>query len=672
MPRPAPAPAADLYANPADLAAAEAAAVAAAEAYYNTGDVTMDDAAYDALAARIAATHAAHPDWADGSTARRVGGGASGGEVTHRHAMLSLDNVFDDGELGAWWDGFRAAGGKRVCVEPKLDGVAISLTYRAGALAVAATRGDGERGEDVTAAVRRARGVPATLALPGYADADGVVEVRGEVVMTDGDFAAANAEREAAGERPFVNPRNATAGTLRRDGSTAPLTFAAYDVVGADDHDLAMTDLEAGGVLTARQLTGGETGAVDRADDVAARIAGYAARRATLGVGIDGAVVKANDAASRRHLGDNGRAPRWAVAYKYPADLRLTRLNDIVVSVGRTGVLTPVAMLEPVFVGGATVAAASLANPAEVVRKDLRVGDQVWVRRAGDVIPEVTGVHLESRDPAAVAWAPPTACPRCGSPVDTSSRRWRCAGRTCGLAEAVAYLGSRKALDIDGLGGELADRLVGAGLVGDIADVFTLTADDVAALPRMGDVSAAALVARIADAKGRDLGRVICALGVTGTGSRLSRRLAARFGSLDALLAATADELSEVDGIGPVKAADIAAELADLGGVAAKLAAAGVTTRADSPAGGTGTAGGGPAGPLAGQVVVVTGKVPGMSRDAAAAAVERLGGVAATSVSGRTSLVVVGDGGGGSKLAKAEKLGVATMPAAEFARLAAS
>lgn len=666
------------FATPEELTAAIDTAAGAAGSYYTDGAVVMDDATYDALVARIAATVTAQPDWdADTSVLTAVAAGAyttAGTPVTHDAAMLSLDNVFAADELTTWWQRLAALVGEGagVCVEPKLDGVAVSLRYHNGTLAVVATRGDGVVGEDVTGVARRAAGVLETVKLTAATSralgvTEGRFEVRGEMVMTDADFDAANELRTAEGKPAFVNPRNAAAGTLRRADSVAPLTFAAYDVVGAGDHHDAMDALERLGFITARSLTGATGALLTDAAGVQAAIDALANRRAGLGVGIDGAVVKVALATLRARAGDNGRAPRWAIAYKYPADLRLTKLVDIEISVGRTGVLTPVAVLEPVFVGGATVSAASLANPSEVVRKDLRIGDMVWVRRAGDVIPEVTGVHLDARDPASVAWTPPSACPRCGAGVDTSSRRWRCAAATCGLAEQLAYLASRKALDIDGFGPELAERIVDAGLVADVADVFTLTVDQLTGLERVGDTSATSLIERIAEARTRPLDRVICALGIEGTGSRLSRRLAGAFGSLDALVGADADALSQVEGIGTVKAAGIAEQLADLGGVIAKLQAAGVTSVADT-AGADATA----AGPWVGKTVVVTGKVPGMTRDEATTAVEALGGVAGSSVTGRTSLVVVGDGAGGAKLAKIDALGVPTLTATEFLALVKS
>jgi DNA ligase (NAD+) len=643
------------FTTPEELHDAESLARRAADAYYTDGAVVVDDATYDTLVARIDATHDAHPEWGgDRTITGAVAAGTSdGGEVRHATPMLSLDNVFNNDDLAAWL----AKSTPGWCVEPKLDGVAISARYTGGKLTVVATRGDGSSGEDVTGVARRATGLPHDLG----ADVD--CEVRGEVVMTDEDFAAANEGRVASGKPAFVNPRNAVAGTLRKADSVAPLTFAAYDLVGVESHTSGIAWLEDHGVGTARQLVGVEAEVLDDPEKVAAAIDDLAARRAGLNVGIDGAVVKVDSRSAREALGANSRAPRWAVAYKYPADLRLTRLLAIDVSVGRTGVLTPVAVLDPVFVGGATVTYASLANPSEVVRKDLRVGDMVWVRRAGDVIPEVTGPQLDVRPDGLAAWVPPSKCPRCGSAVDTSSRRWRCGGRACGLAEAVAYAASRKALDIDGLGTEICDRLVDAGLVGDVADIFALDAAALTGLDRVGDTLAANLVANIADARTRPLDRVICALGITGTGSRLSRRLAAAFGSLDAVANATVDELAAVDGIGTVKAAVIAEELADLGGVVAKLHTFGVTTAVASPAS-TGAAG-----PLTGKRVLVTGKVPGMTREQAAEAVETLGGTSVSGVSGRTDLVVVGDGAGTSKLAKASELGVATMAAEYFASL---
>jgi DNA ligase (NAD+) len=654
-------PAAPFDAAGADIVSYQAAvalARAAAFAYYTGTGLVCDDTSYDTLIREIAAVEQQHPDWVDGtSVAGTVAAGAvTGGDVVHTTALLSLDNAMDDAELAAWYDrlvGILDGREPALCIEPKLDGLAVAARYEHGRLTQVATRGDGRRGEDVTSRAVNVTGLPAQLTSPAN------VEIRGEIYMSDTDFAAANVLREAAGKTPLVNPRNGAAGALRNAEVRLPLSFAAYDRVGAARHDTAMAELRTLGIVTARDACGLPEGHVDTIEQVRAEIASFAARRADLGFAIDGAVVKVADTTDRDAAGVTAKAPRWAIAYKYPADTRLTTLTDIQIQVGRTGVLTPVAVLEPVFVGGATVTAASLANPGEVQRKDLRIGDKVWVRRAGEVIPEVTGPNLDERPDHLTRWEPPTSCPRCNGPIDTTSRRWRCAGHSCGAPEAVVYAASRKALDIDGLGPELVARLVADGLIVDHADLFSLTAAQLEQLDRVGERTASTLIDRIDAARRQPLERHLVALGIDAVGTRLSGRLAARFGSLESICAATVDELAAVDGIGPQRAAGIVADLAELGPVIAKLHAAGCTVTADA----AGTA---PAvGPLSDKVVVVTGKVPNMTRDEAEQAAARLGATVASSVSAKTDLLIAGDGAG-SKRAKAERLGVTVIDADEF------
>jgi DNA ligase (NAD+) len=636
---------------------------AAGAAYYNGDGLLMDDAAYDALMAKCAASETLHPEWVETEgVSGRVGAGvADGGEVVHVVPLLSLDNAMNQDELDAWWVRLcEQLGGEEpeICVEPKLDGLAVALSYRAGRLVQVATRGDGARGEDVTNRARGAFGIPEVLA------EDVNLEVRGEVYMSDADFAAANELRVGAGEKPFVNPRNGAAGALRKQDPKVriPLSFAAYDLVGAEKHDEAMVYLASLGFATARSVAGFEPKRYAGIAGAQAEIEELHRRRGELGFAIDGAVVKAAERTVRERAGATAKAPRWAVAYKYPADARLTKLLGIEIQVGRTGVLTPVAVLEPVFVGGATVSAASLANPEEVVRKDLRIGDMVWVRRAGEVIPEVTGPQLETRGEGVVAWEPPGVCPRCAGAVDTSSRRWRCVNARCGSVEAVVYAASRKALDIDGLGTEVVTKLVEAGLVSDFADLFSLQADQVAGMDRMGAKSAAGLCARIGAAKTRELERFVVALGIDAVGSRLAGRLVEQFGSMAALCAASVEELSLIDGIGPVRAAGIVSDLSEVTEVVAKLEGAGCNlvgvAREDAASG-----------VLAGKTVVVSGKVPGMSRDEAEAAAKKLGAKVSSSVSSKTDVLIAGEGAG-SKRTKAESLGVEVMEAETFAGMA--
>jgi DNA ligase (NAD+) len=597
--------------------------------------------------------------------------------------MLSLDNVFDADGLRTWaarLDRVLGHPARGYTVEPKIDGMAIAARYVDGRLTQIATRGDGRAGEDVTTQARLVAGLPAVLERPV------TVEIRGEVFMSDADFARANELRVAHGGPPFANPRSAAAGTLRAQDRAydAPLSFLAYavrDLPGGAGftHSAEMAAVAGLGVGT----TAGSPAGMPRCatiDEVLAAIAALGAARGTLGFDIDGAVIKADDPEDRELAGSSSRAPRWAVAHKFPADTRTSRLAGIEVQVGRTGVITPVAVLEPVQVGGVVVTSATLHNFDDLVRRDVRVGDTVFVRRAGDVIPEITGAKLDERPADAQPFTPPPLCPRCDGEIDRSQKRWRCKqGRACGAAESLTYFAARDSMDIEGLGDKVIAALVAAGLVTDPADLYDLDAETLARLDRLGSTSAAKLVATIAASKAQPLSRVLTGLGVRMTGRSMSRRLARHFGSMPALTAATVEQLQQVEGVGPERAATIAAELIDLAPVIAKLTERGLTM---TEPGVPGAPGGAPVGPDARPLplhrpdgtpmtVVVTGSVPGLTRNEGNEAVERLGGKSSGAVSARTHLVVVG-AGAGSKAAKAEELGVPIMPAERFADLLAA
>jgi DNA ligase (NAD+) len=655
----------------------------AATAYYAGGDLVMDDATYDSLLARTAATEQAHPGWAEAdSPTVTVGAGVVAGDVEHSVPMLSLDNVFDAEELRGWAARLERVLGRPALgytVEPKIDGMAIAARYVDGRLRQIATRGDGRAGEDVTTQARLVAGLPAELRQPV------TVEVRGEVFMTDADFARANELRTAHGGQAFANPRSAAAGTLRAQDRAydAPLSFLAYavhDLPGGEGltHTAAMAAIADLGVAT----TAGSPAGMPRCatvDELSAAIAAMGAARGTLGFDIDGAVVKADDPGDRDRAGSSSRAPRWAIAHKFPADTRTSKLAGIEVQVGRTGVITPVAVLEPVQVGGVVVTSATLHNFGDLVRRDVRVGDTVFVRRAGEVIPEITGAKLDERPAGAQPFTPPEACPRCGGEIDRSQKRWRCTqGRACGAGESLSYFAARDSMDIEGLGDKVIAGVVAAGLVTDPADLYDLTPEALAQLDRLGRTSATKLAAAIQASKTQPLSRVLTGLGVRMTGRSMSRRLARHFGTMAALRAATVEELQEVEAVGPERAATIAAELIELGPVIDKLTARGVTMAepgvlssvVDAPAAG--------ALPLPlrkddgkPMTVVVTGSVPGLTRNEGNEAVELLGGKSSGSVSARTDLVVVG-AGAGSKAAKAEELGVRIMPSERFADLLAA
>jgi DNA ligase (NAD+) len=665
---------------------------AAAAAYYSGPDLAMDDATYDALLARVAATEASHPDWKAGDSPTEAvaagaglagsidGGGGNGivADVEHSTPMLGLDNVFGEDALRKWAARLERLIGRPVggyTVEPKIDGLAVAVRYVDGRLAQVATRGDGRAGEDVTGQARRAVGLPHRLGEPVS------FEVRGEVYMTEADFATANAMRTGHGEPAFAHPRSAAAGTLRAQDRAydAPLSFLAYAVHGLDGaegepmrHSAAMAVLARLGVATTAGMPVCAT-----VDEVLGAIEALIARRGTLGFGVDGAVIKADQPQDRELAGSSSRAPRWGIAYKFPADTRTTKLLNIEVQVGRTGIITPVAVLEPVQISGVIVTSATLHNFDDLTRRNVRVGDTVFVRRAGDVIPEVTGAKLDERPADSVPFEPPARCPRCAGEIDRSQKRWRCTqGRACGAHESLAYYAARGSMDIEGLGDKIIDLLVRAGMVTDPADLYDLAAPALVGLDRMGEVSATKLVGNIQASKAQPLSRVLTGLGVRMTGRAMSRRLARHFTTMRTLLDASVEDLQQVEGVGPERAVTIAAELAELAPLIARLAERGVNmTEPGDPAAVAATPDGEPTATLplrrpdgTPMTVVVTGSVPGLTREEGNEAVETLGGKASGSVSKRTDLVVVGEGAG-SKADKATQLGIRILPADRFAAL---
>lgn len=672
-------------------------AVEAAAAYYTGGTSPLDDDAYDRLVRSIAGYEADHPGQVlPDSPTGKVAGGAVEGDVPHTVAMLSLDNVFSAEEFTAWTESLARRIGHPVTrfhVGPKLDGLAIAARYTDGRLTRLVTRGDGTAGEDVSHAIGTVEGLPERLAEPV------TVEVRGEVLMTSAQFEYANEVRTRHGGQPFANPRNAAAGTLRARERvyTVPMTFFGYGLLPLPATDPALAERLAGsaygdlmglsagyGIHTSARTAVTDT-VVETADEVLARVREIAAVRAELPFGIDGIVVKADLAADRQAAGSGSRAPRWAIAYKLPAVEKITRLLEVEWNVGRTGIIAPRGILEPVVIDGSTITYATLHNPADITRRDLRLGDQVTVHRAGDVIPRVQApvAHLRTGAERPVAF--PEVCPRCGSQIDRSEERWRCAqGRDCHLVASLAYAAGRDQLDVEGLGHTRVVQLVEAGLVADLADLFALTREQLLGLDRMGETSTDNLLTAIAGAKSRPLSRVLCALGVRGTGRSMSRRIARHFATMDAIRAADAEAMQEVDGIGAEKAPSIVAELVALAPLIDRLAAAGVTMTEPSatppPAGdGPGPDGGASAaaaepGPLAGMAVVVTGTMTGvlerLSRNEMNELIERAGGRSSSSVSKKTALVVAGENAG-SKRAKAEQLGVRLATPDEFADLIA-
>ena len=643
----------------------------AAEAYYHGAGSHLDDATWDAGVARVAATEAARPDWSvpHTLTSAVAAGTADAADVRHDPPMLSLEKAEQPGD----WLTRSCDAGRRgaVVVEPKLDGVALAVRYRQGRRHALITRGDGRSGEDVTANLTGDLivGLPETLPQ----DAPGDLEVRGELYMSTGDFEAASAARVAGGGEPFRNPRNATAGCARNaDRPAVTLRFACYDAYHPTlrelDHTARMTKVAAFGVTPALHVSPvSRTPVAD--DDVDALLQDLGAARATLDFQIDGAVIKADSAADQRRLGVGSRAPKWAVAVKYPAQERHTVLRDIAVSVGRTGALGIRAVFDPVDIDGSTVRYATLHTPGQIAVKDLRIGDTVVVNKAGDVIPQILGAVTDLRPEDAAPWQPPEECPRCSSPLDRSHERWACArGRQCGTTEGLVYAAGRDALDIDGLGPAVLGQLVDGGHVASLEDLYRLDRDALLTLDRVGARTAEALLEQIDASRSQSLGRVLTALGIPGTGRTLSRRMARHFGTLDAVRAATVEELAEVEGLGAVKAAVVRSGLDSVDETLAALIALGVgepeATAADAAP---------ESRPLQHDdgrpmSVVVTGKVEGLSRTEAKEAVERLGGKASGSVTSRTDLLVAGEGGG-SKQQKAAELGVDIMAAETFLSL---
>ncbi|MFO1414340.1 MAG: NAD-dependent DNA ligase LigA [Burkholderiales bacterium] len=641
--------------------------------YYDEDAPTISDADYDALFRELEALERAHPSLATpDSPTQRVGGtrAAQFAAVAHKVPMLSIRTETDTTVQGAV--DFDARIRRELKLGPddppvaymaelKFDGLAMSLRYEHGALKVAATRGDGETGEDVTANVRTIREVPQKL----HGRAPPVLEVRGEIYMARADFAELNARQEAAGERLYVNPRNTAAGAVRQldPAITAqrPLRFFAYGIGDVEGWTLPATQAGLFEALAAFGLpVNDDRRHVLGADALAAYYEDVKARRDRLPFEIDGVVYKVDSLALQRELGFRTREPRWAVAHKFPPEEMATTLLAIDVQVGRTGAITPVARLAPVFVGGTTVTNVTLHNEDEIRRRDLMIGDTVVVRRAGDVIPQVVRALPEKRPPDAKPFVMPTHCPECGSAVVRLEGEVvaRCSGGLVCPAQrkqALLHFAGRRAMDIEGLGDKLVDQLVDGGIVHTPAELYKLGLAKLAALERMAEKSAANVLAAIEASKQTTFARFIFALGIRHVGEATARDLANHFGSLDALLAADEAALLEVNDVGPVLAESIAkffAEPHNREGIE-QLRAAGVTFPEGPP---RVTA----AGPLAGLTVVLTGTLPTLTRDEAKALVEDAGGKVAGSVSRKTNYVVAG-ADAGSKLAKAQELGIAVL-----------
>ncbi len=636
--------------------------------YYVHDAPTVSDAQYDQLFRRLLELEERYPMLRSPiSPTQRVGAAPAEKFATVRHslAMLSLDNAMSADEFREF-DArvrrlLRSDDPVEYVVEPKLDGLAVELVYVDGALAIASTRGDGVSGEDVTANVRTIRSVALALRKARSRPTPARLEVRGEVIFPRAAFERLNAERAAAGEPPFANPRNAAAGSLRqldsRITAKRPLDIFCHSpglIEGAafDSHWEFLAALAAWG-LKVNPLNRVCRGA----DAVLAYHEEIAAKRGALDYEVDGIVAKVTRFDLQRRLGEVSRSPRWAIAFKFKAQQGQTKVLGIVGSVGRTGIITPVAQLEPVSVGGVTISSASLHNMDEVQRKDVRVGDTVLIERAGDVIPYVVEVVKKARTGRETAFEMPKACPACGSEVirEEGAAAYRCIGMQCPAQrrEVIRHFASKHALDIDGLGEKLVAQLIERDMVRDVSDLYRLTAAQLAELERMGEKSAANLIAAIQATREPALHRLIYALGIPQVGERTAALLAERFGSLDAVAEADADALSGIRDIGPETAREIRAffTLAQNRATLRRLRDVGVHPRSSPRRAGSG--------PLRGKTLVITGTLSA-PRDDVIARVETAGGKVTGSVSKKTDYVVAGDDAG-AKLDKARKLGVTVL-----------
>lgn len=643
--------------------------------YYVENRPEISDTQFDLMMRELIELETRYPDLATpDSPSRRVGGEPAEGfeTVEHRAPMLSLENAYSWEEAEAWQARMRRvlkSDPPRYVAELKIDGLSISLRYEGGALARAVTRGDGMRGEDVTGNVRTIRSVPLRI------DELRPVEVRGEVFYTKKAFEKLNAAREEAGEPVFANPRNAASGTIRlldsRITAKRGLQACLYSMIAAPE--VPATQAETLQRLSAFGFpVNPHWKPCESFDEVRGFVDHWRTARADLDFETDGVVIKVDSRDLQKRLGSTAKSPRWALAYKYPAEEKTTLVREISVQVGRTGVLTPVAHFDPILLAGTTVRRATLHNYEDLARKDIRVGDTVVVEKGGDVIPKVLRVLLEKRLEEARPFPMPSRCPVCGDAVarEPGEVATRCVNPACPavVREALRHFCSRRAMNIEGLGEKLVDQLVKAGLLSDAASIYDLAAPHLVALERWGEKSAANLLAEIAQSKKNDLSRLVFALGIRHVGEKAARTLALNFGSLDALAAASEEDLQRVEEVGPNTAAAIASyfrhprqrELIE------KLRRHGLnfssqTTPRELSA----------AGPLAGKTVVITGTLQGITREEAASRLEAAGAKVAGSVSGKTHYLLAG-GQAGSKLKRARELGVATVTWAEMLEIIGS
>ncbi len=650
--------------------------------YYVLDAPLVPDSEYDRVFRELQALEKNHPELiTSDSPTQRVGGTAleSFASVTHRQAMLSLNNAFELSELEAFDKRVREGLGideVEYAVEPKFDGLAITLTYENGIFVQGATRGDGYTGEDVTHNLKTIRSIPTKLTT---ANPPKLLEVRGEVLMFKQDFERLNQAQAARGEKLFANPRNAAAGSLRQLDpnitKTRPLSFFAYGLGANENAPAQLTHSAAMDYLAALHLpVCKERTTVRGVQGLMQYYETIGKARENLPFDIDGVVYKVNAIAQQNELGFVSRAPRWAIAHKFPAQEALTVVEAIDVQVGRTGAITPVARLKPVFVGGVTVTNATLHNQDEIDRKDVRVGDTVSVRRAGDVIPEVVSVALHLRPANTQAFnilaSIQHACPVCGSHVvkQEDEAVARCTGGLFCSAQrkqAILHFASRRAIDVEGLGDKLVEQLVDAGLVSTLADIYHLTLADLANLERMAEKSAQNLLDALQHSKQTTLARFIYALGIRNVGESTAKDLARHFGNLSALMQADVEALLQVPDVGPIVAESILQFLAEAHNreVILKLQEAGLTWQESEGKQNL-------SGVLTGKTLVLTGTLPTLSREAAKEMIEQAGGKVSGSVSKKTDFVVVGSDAG-SKLDKAQELSLAILDEAGLLALLA-
>jgi len=649
--------------------------------YYVKDAPIISDAEYDRLFRRLLEIEAQFPDLVTpDSPSQRVGAPPAEEfkQVKHKVPMLSLQNAMDEGEIREFDARLKRFLGRSVVfdyvVEPKFDGLSAELIYENGVLVAGATRGDGFVGEDVTANLKTVRSIPLRLR-EGRNEATGevvavppLIEVRGEVIMPIEKFEALNKEREAKGEPPFANPRNAAAGSVRQLDpaitASRPLDFYAYSIGVVEGLEIRSQWQLLGTLMALGFKVSSLVKKVHGIEEAVAEYRKMMALRDTLPFEIDGMVLKVDDFALQRELGEVSRSPRWALACKFPPRREVTKVEKVIVQVGRTGILTPVAVLTPVKVGGVTVKRATLHNEDEVARKDVREGDYVLVQRAGDVIPEVVEVLKDRRKGDEKPFVMPDKCPVCGGVVvrEEGEVARRCIQANCPaqLKERIIHFASKRAMDIEHLGEKMADQLVDRGLVRDVADIYSLTFEQVVGLERMAKKSAENLLNAIERSKSRPLSRVIFALGIRHVGEALARSLATHFGSMDALMNASEEELLKVEDIGPIVAKSISDFFRQEANrrVVERLKEAGVSMTEKKEERSV-------AEEFAGKTFVFTGALRAMTRDKAQEIVVSFGGKAGSSVSRKTDYVVAGEEAG-SKLAKARELGVKVISEDEF------